>query len=140
MGRHQPFLRNSLFRISFATLLILGFAFALQTSPIALAADPSPVIGNWEGTLDPGAQPKKRIVVHITADAEGILGGTIDYPDDSVSGEKITAIHYAAPTLHLENSAGAVSFDGTMNKDNTVLTGTWKKDAAPLSLTLKKAP
>jgi len=37
------------------------------------------------GTLDPGAQPKKRIVVHISAAQDGSLSGTIDYPDQDTS-------------------------------------------------------
>jgi len=45
--------------------------------PTVMALDPSPIIGNWEGTLDPGAQPKKRIVVHIAAAQDGSLSGTI---------------------------------------------------------------
>ncbi len=48
---------------------------------LTMAADAQPVVGVWEGTLDPGDQPKKRILVHISAATDGSLSGTIDYPD-----------------------------------------------------------
>ena len=43
-----------------------------------MAADAKPIAGDWEGTLDPGAQGKKRILVHISAALDGTLSGTID--------------------------------------------------------------
>jgi hypothetical protein len=108
--------------------------------PTIMAADPSPIVGTWEGTLDPGAQPKKRVVVHIAAAQDGSLSGTIDYPDESASGALITAITYKEPALHFENTSGQVSFTGTMNKENSEIAGTWKQGTAALSLTLKKTP
>lgn len=123
---------------------ILGFALALilvlTVVPHVRAADPSPIIGNWEGTLDPGAQAKKRIVVHITAAQDGSLAGTIDYPDENASGALITAITYKEPTLHLECSSSLAVFDGATNKDNTEITGSWKQGATPVTVTLRKTP
>jgi hypothetical protein len=126
----------SLFGACLCLVLVLGFAGV----PTMMAADPSPIIGNWEGTLDPGAQLKKRIVVHIAAAEDGSLSGTIDYPDESASGALITAINYKEPALHFESNSGQVSYDGTMNKENSEIVGTWKQGASPLSLTLKKTP
>jgi uncharacterized protein len=119
--------------VGFALILVLGIV------PTIMAADP-PIVGNWEGTLDPGAQPKKRVVVHITAAQDGSLNGTIDYPDESSSGALITAITYKEPALHFESTSGQVSYDGTMNKENSEIAGTWKQGTATLSLTLKKTP
>ena len=131
---------QSLIGLCIFLVLILVLIFGLGIVPTMIAADPSPIIGNWEGTLDPGARPKKRIVVHITEAQDGILSGTIDYPDESVSGLLITAINYKEPALHFESSSGQVSYDGTMNKQNSEIAGTWKQGAAPLSLTLTKTP
>jgi hypothetical protein len=105
-----------------------------------MAADTPPIVGNWEGTLDPGAQPKKRIVVHISAAQDGSLSGTIDYPDQDTSGIQITAITYKEPTLHFESSPNLSVFEGTMNKDNSEITGTWKQGGSGLSLILKRTP
>jgi hypothetical protein len=124
----------------FGLCVFFVLIFGLAIVPTVMAADPSPIIGNWEGTLDPGAQPKKRIVVHIAAAQDGSLSGTIDYPDESASGALITAINYKEPDLHFESNSGQVSYDGTMNKENSEIAGTWKQGAAPLRLTLKKTP
>jgi hypothetical protein len=124
-------------------VLCVGFTLmlGLRIMPtLAMAADTQPIVANWEGTLDPGAQPKKRIVVHITASQDGSLSGTIDYPDQDTSGILITAITYKESTLHFESSSIQGSYDGTMNQDNSEITGTWKQGGAPLSLILKRTP
>jgi len=115
--------------------LILGLAL---TPTLTVAADPPRIVGTWEGVLDPGAQPKKHVVVHISADQDGSLSGTIDYPDQDVSGIQITAITYKAHILHFESTPNLSSFDGSLNKDNTEIAGTWKQGGAPLTLTLKR--
>jgi hypothetical protein len=123
--------------------LCLGLAVMLGFNMVpvrALAADAPPIVGAWGGTLDPGAQPKKRILVHISAAQDGTLSGTIDYPDQDTSGILITAITYKEPTLHFESSSSLGVYDGTMNKDNSEITGTWKQGSATLSLTLKRTP
>ena len=116
-------------------LLILKVA-----SPTAMAADARPIIGNWEGTLDPGAQPKKRILVHISAAQDGSLSGTIDYPDQSTSGTTITAITYKEPVLHFESNADISVYDGTMSRDASAISGTWKQGGKGLDLVFKRIP
>jgi hypothetical protein len=123
------------FRFFLALMLVMGIAPAFTP-----AQDRSRIVGNWEGTLDPGAQPKKRIVVHISAAQDGSLSGTIDYPDQETSGIQITAITYKARTLHFECSSIPAFYDGTMDQEHSQITGTWKQGVAPLSLTLKRTP
>lgn len=137
---------RALFGMGFGPALVFALTVAAWTTwgwtivPPAMAADPVPIVGNWEGTLDPGARPKKRVVVHITAAQDGSLSGTIDYPDENASGSLITAITYKEPALHFESSSSLAAYDGTMNQGNTEITGTWKQGATPLSLTLKRIP
>ena len=111
----------------------------MSIAPIhIMAADPQTLTGVWEGTLEPGAQAKKRIVVHISAAQDGSLSGTIDYPDQDVSGTPITAITYKEPTLHFESSPSQSVYDGTMNKENSEMTGTFKQEGRSLNLALKR--
>jgi len=133
MKRH----RASSFGLWLGLTLMPGLG--IVPAPMMLAGEP-PVVGAWEGTIDPGAQPKKRILVHISTEGDGSLRGTIDYPDQSTSGIGITAITYKEPTLHFESSTMQASYDGTMNKDNSEITGTWKQSGATLSLILKRIP
>ena len=124
-------------------VLCVGFTLMLGlriVPALTMAADAMPIVGDWEGTLDPGAQPKKRILVHITASQDGSLSGTIDYPDQDTSGILITAITYKEPTLHFESNSIQGSYDGTLNKDNSEITGTLKQGGATLSLILKRTP
>jgi hypothetical protein len=122
--------------------LCLGLAMlGLSLAPApTLAADPRPVIGDWEGTLDPGAQPKKRIVVHISAAQDGSLNGTIDYPDQDTSGIQMTAITYKESALHFESSPSLTVYDGTMKPNNASIVGTLKQAGASLNLVLKRTP
>jgi hypothetical protein len=97
--------------------LCLGLTLMLGLSivpPLTVAADAPPIVGDWGGTLDPGAQPKKRILVHISAAQDGTLSGTIDYPDQDTSGTLITAITYKEPILHFESSSSLGVYDGNM--------------------------
>ena len=129
--------RTSSFGLGLGLALMLGLGIV---SALMMAADAPPIVGSWEGTLDPGAQPKKQVLVHISAAGDGSLSGTIDYPDQDNSGILITAITYKEPTLHFESSPIQASYDGTMNKDNSQITGTWKQSGATLSLVLKRSP
>jgi hypothetical protein len=125
--------------LRFHLCLALALIFGLAATPIStMAADPPRIVGTWEGVLDPGAQPKKRVVVHISAEQDGSLSGTIDYPDQDVSGILITAITYKAHNLHFESTSNLSSFDGTLNQAGTEIAGNWKQAATPLSLVLKR--
>jgi hypothetical protein len=124
---------------SFGLCVGLALMLGLRIVPyVAMAADNTPIVGDWEGILNPGAQPKKRIVVHISAAQDGSLNGTIDYPDQDTSGILITAITYREPTLHFESNPNLSIFDGTMNKDKSEITGTWKQGGSGLNLILKR--
>lgn len=125
--------------LSLALCFALALMFGLSIVPApTMAAEARPIVGDWEGTLDPGAQPKKRIVVHISAAQDGTLSGTIDYPDQDTSGILITAITYKEPTLHFESNPSQSVYDGTMNKDNSEITGTLKQTGTSLNLLLKR--
>jgi len=104
------------------------------------AQDAPPVVGEWTGTLNPGGQPKKQVVVHISAEQDGSLRGTIDYPDQAVSGVLITVITYSKSTLHFESTPGLCAYEGTMDKDSSRITGVWKQGGTTLDLVLKRTP
>jgi hypothetical protein len=108
--------------------------------PRLAAQDAQPVVGDWTGTLNPGGQPKKHVVVHIFAEQDDSLRGTIDYPDQDVSGVQITAITYRKSTLHFESTPGLCVYDGTMDNDSSKITGVWKQGGTSLKLVLKRTP
>ena len=120
----------------------VGLALMLAGSivPRLTAQDAPPVVGEWTGTLNPGGQPKKPVIVHISAEQDGSLRGTIDYPDQDVSGVQITTITYSKSTLHFESTPGLCAYDGTMDKDSSRITGVWKQGGTSLDLVLKRTP
>jgi hypothetical protein len=127
------------------SVLVIGTVFAgsmfagsVLAPVVAMAADPPRIVGTWEGVLDPGAQPKKHVVVHISAEQDGSLSGTIDYPDQDVSGILITAITYKEHALHFESTSNLSSFDGTLNRDGSEIAGNWKQGGTPLTLVFKR--
>lgn len=125
--------------------LFVGLALILGLSVFSVrsfAVDPSsPIIGNWEGTLDPSPQPKKKVVVRIAASQDGTLSGTIDYPDENASGIAINAINFKGTALHFESTGIPGFFDGTLSADKTQISGTWvRQGATGLSLVLTHTP
>jgi hypothetical protein len=104
------------------------------------AQDPPTIVGDWQGTLNPGAQPKKPIVVHISAAQDGSLAGTIDYPEQNTSGIQMTAITYAKSVLHFESTPSLTVYDGIMSADKTKITGTLKQAGTSLELVLHRTP
>jgi hypothetical protein len=132
--------RASSFALGVGVMLMVGLGLLIVPATVMAVDTTSPIVGAWEGTLDPGAQPAKRVVVHITVGQDGTLSGTIDYPDQDTSGILITAITYKQPVLHLESSSALVSFDGNMNKGNSEISGTWTQGQGKLNLVLKRTP
>jgi hypothetical protein len=118
--------------------LILITELWIAPARMTAASTTSPIVGTWEGTIDPGAQPKKRIVVHISVGQDGIISGAIDHPDEDTSGIPITAITYQHHVLHLESSSTLVVYDGTLSPDNSTITGTWVQAGTKLALVLKR--
>lgn len=118
----------------------LALMLAASLAPRLAAQDEPPVVGEWTGTLNPGGQPKKHVVVHISAEQDGSLRGTIDYPDQDVSGVQITAITYRKLTLHFESTPGLCAYDGTMQSDSSRITGVWKQGGTSLDLVLRRTP
>ncbi len=129
--------RRALHNLCLTIAVAVGIGVA---SPVTEAADTPPIVGDWTGTLDPGAQAAKRIVVHIIQEQDGTLSGSIDFPDQSMSNIPMTAITYKQSALHFESGSIQTIYDGTMNPDKTQIAGTLKQAASTISLTIKRTP
>jgi hypothetical protein len=119
-----------------AVLAPLIVCAVFMTASLSASASPPTVLGDWEGTLDTGSGTL-RVVIHVSQDKDGNLKGDLDSPDQGASGIPITAITYKEPDLHFEVSSVGGSYDGKMNKDNSVVVGTWTQGAG-LALTFKR--
>ena len=117
----------------------LAVAWGLALLPAQARAENAPaIVGNWEGTLDAGAQGKLRVVLHVTQAKDGSLSATMDSPDQDATGIPVTTITYKEPALHFESEPIKGSYDGKMNKENTEIAGDWSQGGATLSLVFKR--
>src|SRR6266849_8613610 len=57
------------------------------------------VLGNWQGSLDPG-NSSMRVLVHVWQDKDGRLTGTVDSPDEDATGIAISAISHKEGNVH----------------------------------------
>lgn len=115
--------------------LIVG-ALMIGTALAAPAAAPA-VVGDWQGALNTGGG-SLRVVIHISQDKEGKLAGTLDSPDQGVTGIPFTAVSFKEPDLHFEVQKFGCSYDGKINKENSEIAGEWKQGSASLALGFKR--
>ena len=95
------------------------------------------VAGDWQGTLsNNGAE--LRLVLHISRNPDGSLKGTMDSVDQGANGIPIKSVSLAGSKLTLDVAAVHGSYEGTVNKGATEISGTWTQ-AQPLALTFKRA-
>ena len=115
--------------------LHLTRAVAQPASP-ATTAQPG-IVGDWAGTLSAGPA-NLRLVLHITASKDGSLSGTLDSIDQGANGIPINSVTLKDGKLSLAVDAVRGTYEGTINKDATEITGTWSQ-GQPLDLSFKRA-
>lgn len=114
-------------------------ALTLGVLALGTAAAPAPaIVGDWSGAISAGGG-SLRVVIHVTQDKDGKLAGTMDSPDQNVTGIELSIISFSQPNVHFEVRRIGGSYDGKMSKDNSEITGEWKQGGASVALTLKRA-
>lgn len=116
---------------------VLALMVAALAMGTALAAPAPAVVGDWNGALNTGGG-SLRVVIHVAQDKDGKLTATMDSPDQGATGIAISSITYKEPALHFEIEKFGAGYDGTVNKDNSEITGNWKQGPASLPLTFKR--
>lgn len=112
-------------------------ALMLSALVLGIAVAAPAIVGDWSGAISTGSN-SLRAVIHVALDKDGKLTATMDSPDQGVTGIPISSISYKEPALHFEIEKFGASYDGTMNKDNSGIAGTWKQGGASLPLNLKR--
>jgi hypothetical protein len=133
--------RRRIMRKQWLSLWVAALAVAWGSAllPARARVEKAPaIVGDWEGTLDAGAQGKLRVVLHVTQVKDGSLSATMDSPDQNATGIPVTTITYKEPALHFESKPIEGSYDGKMNKENTEIAGDWSQGGATLSLVFKR--
>lgn len=120
-----------------ATLLLVAAALAALAAPAvpARAAAPPPraIEGDWRGQL-----ANLRVVLHIKADTDGTLRGTLDSPDQNATGLVADGVALDGDSLHVDMSSIGARLDGTFDAVQKRITGTWRQAQAVVPLVLEK--
>jgi hypothetical protein len=110
---------------------------APATSAGAPAVAPAAVVGDWEGALETGAA-KLRLVLHLTAGANGALSASLDSVDQGAMAIPVSSVSLTGGKLSLTIDAVNGSYEGTVNADVSAIEGTWTQGAS-LPLNFKRA-
>jgi fermentation-respiration switch protein FrsA (DUF1100 family) len=114
------------------TLTLAAMAFL----PVCRAQ--SPVAGDWQGIL-PVNGGELHIVLHIAAGKDGTLSATADNPDQGQMGTPASAVTFKDSKLTITFDVYQGVYEGTVNKDATVIDGTWNQ-GQPVPLQFQRVP
>jgi len=120
--------------------LLVSLLFALsgfaQARPVPLQSAPG-ATGKWAGSLDVGGQ-KLRIIINITKASDDSLKATLDSPDQGAMGIPVSSVTQTGEIIKVELKSIGGIYEGTMSKDGSEISGTWKQGSASFPLLLKK--
>jgi pimeloyl-ACP methyl ester carboxylesterase len=110
-------------------------ALLLAAAAPARAAAPPPraIEGEWKGQL-----MNLRVVLHIAADADGTLRGSLDSPDQNRTGLPADGVTLVRDSLHVDMHSIGARFDGAFHPADRSITGTWRQGTATVPLVLHK--
>jgi hypothetical protein len=93
--------------------------------------------GVWDGTLNANGT-SLRLRFHFTKNADGSITGTFDSLDQGANGLPVSSISRQGDAVKLDLKTVSGSYEGTLNKEATTLTGTFTQGGANLPLTLER--
>jgi hypothetical protein len=77
---------------------------------------------------------------NFTRNTDGSIAATFDSVDQGANGLPVASISRTGDTVKLDMKAVGCSYEGTLNKDATAMTGTFTQgDGVPLNLQRKQA-
>jgi CubicO group peptidase (beta-lactamase class C family) len=116
--------------------LTLAILLAASFSPLCHAQ--SQIVGDWQGTLN-GGGAELHLVLHITKANDGGLAATLDSVDQGANGIPVTTITLKDSKVSLTLDMLRSSYEGTVNKDFTEITGKWSQgQPPPIDLNFKR--
>jgi len=118
---------------------------AVQTQPVPAPApapmpemqQPPQIAGDWQGTLSAGPV-QLRLLLHITAAANGSFTGTLDSVDQGALGLPASGIAVKGSAFSFNVDTVHGSYAGTLSKDGSEIDGTWTQ-GMPMPLNFKRA-
>ena len=114
---------------------MLKTVLIIITTLISFIMNGQEIIGQWNGLLKvPNGQ--LRVVFHVNKTENG-YNGTMDSPDQKVTGIPLGKVAFENSILKLEIPSAQISYEGALNKDNIVV-GKFTQGGQSLELDLSK--
>jgi hypothetical protein len=98
---------------------------------------PEDIRGFWKGVLDIPNR-RLRLEIKIGRGPDGSFAGTLASPDQGGRELPLSSSSYTPPKIHLEWRGIRGKFDGTVNKEGTLMEGTWDQFGNPMPLKLER--
>jgi uncharacterized protein len=109
---------------------------AVEKAP-ANTGDLQGLEGVWEGVLDAGGT-QLHMRFHFTKNADGGITATFDSVDQGANGLPVTSIARTGDSVKLDLKVVSGSYEGTLNKDLSAMTGTFTQAGSPMALNLQR--
>jgi uncharacterized protein len=93
--------------------------------------------GVWEGVLDAGGQ-QLHVRFNFTKNADGSITATFDSVDQGANGLPVASIARTGDTVKLDMKTVGMSYEGTLNKDASAMTGTLTQAGNPMALNMQR--
>ncbi len=94
--------------------------------------------GVWEGALDVPGGTKLHLRFNFTKNADGSITATLDSLDQGANGLPINSIARTGDSVKLDVKVVGGTYEGTLSKDASTMTGTFTQAGMPLPLTLQR--
>lgn len=92
--------------------------------------------GDWWGVLEVAPGTRLRLAVHVVAEADGKLAGTLDSLDQNAGGLPLADIAVSGGRLAFRLAAPSASFDGSWDAAKKNWRGEWRQNGQSWPLTL----
>jgi hypothetical protein len=93
--------------------------------------------GVWEGVLDTGGG-QLHLRFNFTKNTDSSITATVDSVDQGANGLPVASIARTGDTVKMEVKTVGGSYEGTLNKDASAMTGTWSQGGGSLPLTMQR--
>ena len=121
--------------------LFLGLFVGLTLTSSSVRADDAKAKGKeqfWEGKLAVRPGVEIRLFIRAVESGKGEITATLDSPDEGLQDLQLSSVAIDKSRLAFELKVSASKYEGTMNKDGTQATGTWKQRGAELAAQLRE--
>ena len=118
-----------------AVVLLGLFIVAKKPEPVQISLHAPQEM--WQGALEVGGI-KLRLVLKITKNPNGTLRATLDSVDQGAMNLPVDSIVVENKIMRFTMKSIGGSYEGTLNEDNTEVSGRWTQSGQSLPLVLKR--